>query len=105
MLVCSCNFISKTDIETVVLDFLEKDAWQLITAGMVYHAIEKRGKCCGCFPQVIAIIIETTRAVHAKIGSPDSKILPFIAKIKSEYDKFEAIRHQTRLDKTQRNAA
>ena len=105
MLVCSCNFISKSDIESVVLDFLRQDAWQLITAGMVYHAIEKRGKCCGCFPQVIAIIIETTRNMHAKMGSPDSKILPFIAKIKHEHEKFEAIRHQTMLDKSQRNAA
>jgi hypothetical protein len=31
MIVCSCNIVTRKDIEQVVVDFLNEDEWQLIT--------------------------------------------------------------------------
>jgi NAD(P)H-nitrite reductase large subunit len=72
MLVCSCNYISKSDIVTVIEEMLADDPWQLIVPGKVYKAMEKRGKCCGCFPNVIDLIIRTTRDHHLRLESETS---------------------------------
>lgn len=92
MIVCSCNVITKSEIEAVICDFLEQDAWQLITVGMVYHAMQKRGKCCGCFPNAIGIIVDCTERWHRENDSPEAEILPFIGRIRSEHDRFESIK-------------
>ena len=47
MLVCSCNFITVKEIEDVINALLDEDCWQLIVPAKVYHAMEKRGRCCG----------------------------------------------------------
>ncbi len=94
MLVCSCNVISKSAIETVIREFLDNDPWQLITPGKVYHAMKKRGQCCGCFPNIINIIISETEMHHRKAETPEAAILPFIARIRSEYDRTQALRRQ-----------
>ena len=92
MLVCSCNVISRKEIESAIIGILNDDAWQLITPGTVYHALSKRGKCCGCFPNVIDLIIETTKSYHERIATPSAEIIPFIRKIRAEHERCETMR-------------
>ena len=81
MIVCSCNIVSKRDIQDVILDFLHADEWQLITPGKVFQAMSARGKCCGCFPGVIDIIVETTQKYHAQMCSPEPKVVDLLNRI------------------------
>ena len=81
MIVCSCNIISGTDIEEVIMDFLNADEWQLITPGKVFQAMTARGKCCGCFPGVIDIIVETTQRYHTQMQSPEPKVVDLLNRI------------------------
>lgn len=82
MLVCSCNFITEKEIEDVINGLLDEDCWQLIVPAKVYHAMEKRGRCCGCFPNVVDIIIRTTQAYHARHDSTEAEIFDFMNRLK-----------------------
>ncbi len=104
MIVCSCNFITSQEIEAVITEFLDLDEWQLITPGKIYHAMKKRGKCCGCFPGVIDIIIRTSQAYHARKQSPQDKVLPFIQRIREEHQRCETVRRLALLRKSQKVA-
>ena len=105
MIVCSCNVIMKKEIEEVITSLLDKDAWQLITPGVVYHAMKKRGRCCGCFPNVIAIIVEMTERYHRELETPEAEIIPFIQKIRAEHERCETARMIARQAKVRRSAA
>lgn len=78
MIVCHCNVITRAEIEEVVHGFLEQDAWQLVTVGMVYHAMEKRGKCCGCFPNAIAIIVGAVENWHRRNDTAEAQIISLV---------------------------
>lgn len=95
MIVCSCNFVSKKDIEGVVMDFLHADEWQLITPGKVYQAISARGKCCGCFPGVIDIIVETTQRYHAQMQSPEPKVVDLLKRIADQRLRMETAKKRS----------
>ena len=82
MLVCSCNFITDSEIRDVINAFLEEDCWQLIVPGKVYHAMQKRGRCCGCFPNVVDIIVSTTQEFHSKRNSSDEKVVDFMERLR-----------------------
>lgn len=82
MLVCSCNFITDTEIRDVINAFLEEDCWQLIVPGKVYHAMQKRGRCCGCFPNVVDIIVSTTQEFHRKRNVSDEKVVDFMERLR-----------------------
>jgi len=105
MIVCSCNVIMKKEIEDAIVSLLDQDAWQLITPGVVYHAMKKRGRCCGCFPNVISIIVDVTERYHREIETPDEKIIPFIQKIQAEHQRCETVRMLARQAKMRRTAA
>ena len=66
MLVCHCNVITESEIEQAIMALLDEDPWQLIVPAKVYHAMHKRGRCCGCFPNVVETIIRVTEAYHAR---------------------------------------
>ncbi|MEQ8400200.1 MAG: (2Fe-2S)-binding protein [Roseitalea porphyridii] len=104
MIVCSCNVIARAEIEAVIESFLECDEWQLITPGMVYHAMARRGKCCGCFPRVIDMIVEASEAYHRRKATPEDKIIPFIRRIREEHDRCETVRRVARTAKMRRAA-
>jgi bacterioferritin-associated ferredoxin len=74
MLVCHCNVITDRDIEAVVTGFLDEDPWQLIVPAKVYHELGKRGVCCGCFPNVVDIIISVTENYHLKHGADEAAL-------------------------------
>ncbi|MFP5076747.1 (2Fe-2S)-binding protein [Rhizobium sp. YIM 134829] len=86
MLVCSCNFISEKEIEDTITSLLDEDCWQLIVPAKVYHAMQKRGRCCGCFPNVVDIIIRTTERYHAANHSTEDEIVAYISRIKKFHE-------------------
>ncbi|MCY0093487.1 (2Fe-2S)-binding protein [Hoeflea ulvae] len=95
MIVCSCNIVSRKDIEEVIVDFLNVDAWQLITPGKVFQAVSARGKCCGCFPGVIDIIVETTERYHAVMESPAPRVVDLLKRIADQRRRVETARKRT----------
>lgn len=82
MIVCSCNYISEKDIVGVIVEMLDADAWQLIVPGKVYRMLEKRGKCCGCFPNVVEIIVRSTKAYHDGLKTRPEATDKLIARIR-----------------------
>ncbi|CAN7194794.1 (2Fe-2S)-binding protein [Pararhizobium sp. LjRoot235] len=86
MLVCSCNFITDKDIEDTIIELLDEDCWQLIVPAKVYHAMQKRGRCCGCFPNVVDIIIRTTERYHASRPSTDGQLFDFMTRLKQFHE-------------------
>jgi hypothetical protein len=66
MIVCHCNVIADAELIDVIDQLLAAERWQLITPVMVYHELGKRGRCCGCFPTVVDLIIERTRLARGE---------------------------------------
>jgi bacterioferritin-associated ferredoxin len=81
MMVCSCNIITDKDIRDVITSLLDEDCWQLIVPGKVYHAMQKRGRCCGCFPNVVDIIVKTTQDYHAARDSNGVEVIDFMERL------------------------
>ena len=105
MIVCSCNIVTKEEISDVVRDFLRDDEWQLITIGMVYHAMAVRGKCCGCFPNAIDIIIDVTEQWHRAHARDEATIIPFVARIREEHERCETVRNLAKMRQNKKIAA
>jgi bacterioferritin-associated ferredoxin len=82
MLLCSCNLITDKDIKEVITSLLDEDCWQLIVPGKVYHAMQKRGRCCGCFPNVVDLIVKATEEYHAARESQGDDVVVFIERLK-----------------------
>ena len=99
MMVCSCNIITDKDIRDVIISFLDDDCWQLIVPGKVYHAMQKRGRCCGCFPNVVDIIVKTTQDYHAMRNSEGSDVVDFMERLKRfhEEQKIAIIERRQRI--------
>ncbi|WP_421855071.1 (2Fe-2S)-binding protein [Oricola sp.] len=95
----------KQEIEDVILDFLKQDAWQLITPGLVYHAMKKRGRCCQCFPNVIQTIIDVSTRYHGDLNTPEHEVIPFIQKIRDEHQRCETVRMLAREARLRQTAA
>lgn len=73
MIVCSCNIITRRDIEAVIEEILLKDAYAVLTPNLLYHRLGRRGKCCGCFPHVTDILVEHAISVRARIDRGEAK--------------------------------
>ncbi|RKE79885.1 (2Fe-2S)-binding protein [Rhizobium sp. AG855] len=100
MLVCSCNYITDKDIKAVIHELLDEDCWQLIVPGKVYHAMGKRGRCCGCFPNVVDLIIKTTAEYHAARKTEETEVVNFMERLKQFHEEQKAAlaeRRQTML--------
>ena len=67
MIVCSCNIITRRDIEAVIERLLADDPYAVLTPNLIYHRLGRRGRCCGCFPQVTDILIEHATAVRERM--------------------------------------
>jgi bacterioferritin-associated ferredoxin len=83
MLVCHCNLITQREIEDVVRELLADDPWQLIVPAKVYHTLSKRGRCCGCFPNVVDTIIRVTEEFHRQPGGGEPEIVTFLDRVRS----------------------
>ncbi len=90
MITCHCNIITETEIEQTIISLLDQDRWQLIVPAKVYHALEQRGKCCRCFPNVVDIIIRTSDAYQARLDMPDAERVSYrdkLLELRDEYRK------------------
>jgi len=67
MIVCSCNIITRRDIELVIEGILADDPYAVLTPNLLYHRLGRRGKCCGCFPHVSDILVEHAILVRGRI--------------------------------------
>lgn len=94
MIVCHCNLIRESDIERTIVELLDRDPWQLIVPLQVYHEMNKRGRCCGCFPNVVDIIIRVTADYHKRHATPESEIRSFVDRLSAENRAREAARRQ-----------
>jgi len=81
MIVCSCNLITDKDIEQIVRDLLKDDPWQLIVPAKVFREFEKRGRCCGCVPNMVDIIIRVTEAYHLEQARNPSELIDVRARL------------------------
>lgn len=103
MIICHCNLISTEEIERTIIDFLDQDAWQLIVPLQVYHALEKRGRCCGCFPNVVDIIVRTVRTYHEAQSTPQAEIILLVDRIQKKHQ--ACISAQNLIPQRQLNSA
>ena len=96
MIVCHCNIISMREIEETISGLLDADPWRLIVPLQVYHAMKKRGRCCGCFPNVVDIIVRVTEAYHRRLETPEADVICFVERLREEHRRFEEDRKAAR---------
>lgn len=82
MLVCHCNIITAQEIEETILALLDADPWQLIVPAKVYHTLGKRGRCCGCFPNVVETIIRVTEDYHSRSVAGGAEVVTYLDRVR-----------------------
>lgn len=88
MLVCSCNVITLSEIEDTIREMLDEDPWQLIVPAKVLHTMNSRGRCCGCFPNLVETIIRVTEAYHRDTGAREADVIAYLDKVRELRNKF-----------------
>lgn len=73
MIVCHCNRIDHTDIESACSGICARDPLALLTPVRVYHELGKRPRCGGCL-QLAANIIHTRDV----LAEPNCTECPFL---------------------------
>jgi hypothetical protein len=82
MLICHCNLITQKEIEDTIIELLERDPWTLIVPAKVYHTLQKRGRCCGCFPNVVETIIRVTEEYHARSEAGGEEVVSHLDRVR-----------------------
>ena len=72
---------AQEEIEEIVLSFLHDDPWAIIVPAKVYHELGRRGRCCGCFPNVVDIIIRVTENYHLQIAGNEAELIDIQARL------------------------
>ncbi|WP_265519950.1 (2Fe-2S)-binding protein [Nitratireductor luteus] len=88
MLVCQCNIITQKELDAQVRAMLDEDPWQLIVPAKVYHAMAKRGRCCGCFPNVVETIIRVTEDYHSHAQEGEASVVTHLDRVRALREKF-----------------
>jgi hypothetical protein len=96
MLICHCNLITEKEIEEAILDLLDRDPWTLIVPAKVYHSMRKRGRCCGCFPNLVETIIRVTEAYHARSEASELDIVSHLDRVRALRSEFGSRSHEGR---------
>ncbi|MBN9073071.1 MAG: (2Fe-2S)-binding protein [Rhizobiales bacterium] len=96
MLICHCNILTEKEIEQTIIALLDKDPWQLIVPAKVYHAMAKRGRCCGCFPNVVETIIRVTENYHARSEASGADIVSHLDRVRGLRVEFGSKIHERR---------
>jgi hypothetical protein len=52
----------------------------------------KRGRCCGCFPNLVNLIVDTSEAYHREICEDEEKVVMFINELKKKHEQCETAR-------------
>lgn len=82
MLVCHCNLITQREIEDAIVALLDDDPWQLVVPAKVYHSLSKRGRCCGCFPNVVETIIRVTEEYHGRADAARDDVVTHLDRVR-----------------------
>lgn len=99
MLVCHCNLLTQKEIEETIVSLLEEDAWQLIVPTKVYHTLSKRGRCCGCFPNVVETIIRVTEDYHHRhSGTGGTAIVTHLDQVRALRERYGSSVHERRQE-------
>ncbi|WP_109666768.1 (2Fe-2S)-binding protein [Mesorhizobium loti] len=96
MLICHCNIITEKEIEQTIIGLLDQDPWQLIVPAKIYHAMQKRGRCCGCFPNVVETIIRVTENYHARSEASDVDIVSHLDRVRGLRVQYGSRNHERR---------
>ena len=96
MLICHCNIITEKEIEETIIRRLDQDRWQLIVPAKVYHAMNKRGRCCSCFPNVVETIIRVTEDYHARSVTSGADIVSHLDRVRTLRDQYGRKAHERR---------
>lgn len=96
MLICQCNVITEREIVSVIDEMLGNDPWQLIVPAQVYHAMGKRGRCCGCFPNLVGLIVSAVEDHHRRIETPEAEIVSLVDRLRSQHEALETRRREFR---------
>lgn len=96
MLICHCNLITQKEIEDTIIQLLEKDPWTLIVPAKVYHTLQKRGRCCGCFPNVVETIIRVTEEYHARSEASGEEIVSHLDRVRDLRAQYGSRTHERR---------
>jgi len=89
MLVCQCNLITQKEIEATIVSMLDDDPWQLIVPAKVYHTLSKRGRCCGCFPNVVETIIRVTEQYHQRHDeSEGAEVVTYLDQVRALRERY-----------------
>ncbi len=96
MLVCHCNLITEKEIEATIIELLDEDRWQLIVPAKVYHRLQKRGRCCGCFPNVVETIIRVTEHYHSRSEANGEEIVSHLDRVRGLRSEYGSRGHERR---------
>lgn len=96
MLICQCNVITQKEVEQAIVALLEQDPWQLVVPAKVYHSMHKRGRCCGCFPNVVETIIRVTEAYHARSEASGVDIVSHLDRVRGLRVQYGSKTHERR---------
>jgi hypothetical protein len=96
MLICHCNIITEREIEQTIIDLLDQDPWQLIVPAKVYHTMQKRGRCCGCFPNVVETIIRVTENYHSRSEASGVDIVSHLDRVRGLRVQYGSRTHERR---------
>jgi len=104
MILCQCNVLSTQEIEDIILEFLNEDCWQLVVPGRIFNAAKKRGRCCGCFPNIVETIIKVTENYHLKHPFDTQRSVIFLEDVRRLREKFRSKDYHERRRKSYRAA-
>ena len=96
MLVCHCNLITEQEIEETIVALLDQDPWNLIVPAKVYHTLNKRGRCCGCFPNVVETIIRVTESYHSRLEATGMDVVSHLDRVRGLRTEYGSRRHEGR---------
>ena len=96
MIVCHCNLITQKEIEETIIGLLDQDPRSLIVPAKVYHTLRKRGRCCGCFPNVVETIIRVTEEYHARSEAGASEIVSHLDRVRALRVQYGSRSHERR---------
>ncbi len=96
MLICHCNLITEKEIEDTIVQLLDQDPWSLIVPAKVYHTLHKRGRCCGCFPNVVETIIRVTEEYHARSEARASEVVLHLDRVRNLRVQYGSRTHERR---------
>lgn len=58
MIVCHCNVILRDEIRRAARRILAADPSGSLEPQSIYRELQKKGRCCSCFPTVAALVTE-----------------------------------------------